>query len=303
MERPTLRQLEYAVAVDDHRSFSKAAEHLHISQPGLSAQVAELEQRLGVALFERSRSATRPTPAGAAVLERARAILRDADDLWRVVDAHRGTVAGALRIAAIPTVAPYLLSTVARRLRQLWPDAVLELSELRTADLVAAVASGAVDLGLLATPVDTGGLEVVDLAFEPFVIAAASGHPISRRRTVSAAEVADLDVLLLEDGHCLREHALAVCRLGGAGRTQDVHHTGLSVLCQMVASGDGVTFLPASAIPVEARRGTGLVTRPLAEADAGRTISIVWRPTDPRREWFARSAGRLAGDVERVIQR
>lgn len=303
MNRPTLRQLEYAVAVDDLRSFSRAAEQLRVSQPGLSAQIAELEQRLGVVLFERGRTATRPTPAGAAALERARTILREADDLLRAVDVHRGTVAGPLRVAAIPTIAPYLLSAVARRLRQLWPDASIELSELRTAELVEAVGEGAVDMGLLATPVDTGALEVVELAFEPFVVAAASGHPISRRRELRAAEVADLDVLLLEDGHCLREHALAVCRLGGGARTRDVHHTGLSVLCQMVAAGDGVTFLPASAIPVEARRGSGLITRPLADADAGRTISLVWRPTDPRREWFAQAAGRLSGDVQRVISR
>lgn len=301
MTRPTLRQLEYAVAVDELRSFSRAAEQLGVSQPGLSAQIAELEQRLGVVLFERGRQATHPTPAGVAILERARAILRDADDLLRVVDVHHGTVAGPLRVGAIPTVAPYLLSTVARRLRQLWPDAVLELSELRTADLVDAVQAATVDIGLLAMPVGVGSLEVEDLAFEPFVVAAASGHRISRRRELRSTEVADLDVLLLEEGHCLREHALSVCRLGGAGRTRDVHHTGLSVLCQMVAAGDGVTFLPASAVPVEARRGSGLVTRPLAEPDAGRTISWVWRPTDPRRQWFVQATPRVAGDVRRAI--
>lgn len=283
------------------RHFGRAATALHVSQPGLSAQIAELERRLGVVLFERNRSATTPTPAGVEVLTRARAILRATDDLVRAGDLHRDTVAGVLRIAAIPTIAPYLLSTVVRQLRRLWPDAVFELGELRTADLVDAVTDARVDIGVLATPVDTGPLTVSDLAFEPFVVAVAEGHALARRRSVRLDQLVDLEILLLEDGHCLREHALAVCRLAGATGHRDVHHTGLPVLTQMVAAGDAATLLPASAVAVEAREGSGIVTVPLAERSAGRTISLVWRPGDPRSSLYDRATPHLATAVRATL--
>ncbi len=302
MERPSLRQLEYALAVAEERSFGRAAARCHVSQPGLSAQIAELERRLGIALFERGRAGAAPTPAGAEALIRARAVLRAVDDLVLAADAHRDTVAGVLRVAAIPTIAPYLLSSVARRLRQRWPSAQIELSELRTADLVAATAEGRVDLGLLATPVDTGSLAVGDLAFEPFVVATAEGGPFAGRDHVDVDELADVEILLLEDGHCLREHALAVCRLAGSANLREVHQTGLSVLAQMVAAGDAATLLPASAVGVEARPGSGLQTVPLHPTDVGRTISMVWRATDPRGGLFAAAIADVTAAVEPLVR-
>lgn len=301
MDRPSLRQLEYALAVAEERSFSRAATRCHVSQPGLSAQIAELERRLGITLFERGRTGAVPTNAGTEALTRARAILRAVDDLVLATGAHRHTVAGVLRIAAIPTVAPYLLSSVTRRLRQRWPGAQLELSELRTADLVTATTEGRVDLGLLATPVGTGTLHVEHVTFEPFVVATAEQGPFAGRHHVDVDELADVEILLLEDGHCLREHALAVCRLAGAAGLREVHDTGLSVLAQMVAASDAATLLPVSAVAVEARPGSGLVTRPLRPAGAGRTISIVWRPSDPRRARFADALGDVRAAVSELI--
>lgn len=296
---PTLRQLEYALAVADHGNFGRAAAAMHISQPGLSAQVRELERRLGVVLFERSRASTRPTAAGLEVLERARRLLADAADLLRVAQSHEGAVRGRLRLAAIPTLAPYLLPPIVVELRRLWPEVELELAEFRTNDLVAAVVGGEVDLGLLATPVDTAGLEVGDLGFEPFLLAVAAGHALDGNEPVPAAVLGDVDLLLLEDGHCLRDHALAACRLAGAaGSHRDVRNASLAVLSQMVAGSDAATLLPASAAGVEARPGSGVATRPFTDGEVGRTVSLVWRPSDPRATLFADALAHLAGVVD-----
>lgn len=290
------------MAVERLRSFSRAAEQLHVSQPGLSAQIAELERRLGVVLFERTRTVTSPTPAGREVLARARDLLRDADDLMRAAETHRGTIAGVLRVGAIPTVAPYMLSTVARHMHRLWPDVQLELSELRTTDLVSSVTTGRVDVGLLATPVDTGTLTVADLAFEPFVVAVADTNRMAARRRLRVDELGAMEVLLLEDGHCLRDHALAVCNLAGVANHRDVHDAGLAVLAQMVAASDAATLLPVAAVPVEARPGAGLATLGLADGDVGRTLSLVWRAGDPRADVYTRAVSRLAAAVQQVLQ-
>jgi LysR family hydrogen peroxide-inducible transcriptional activator len=297
MDLPTIRQLEYAVAVDEHRHFGRAADALHVSQPGLSAQIRELERRLGVALFERSRAATRPTAAGVEILGRARVVLREVTDLVHAAASHLDTVRGTVRVGAIPTIAPYLLSAVARHLHHAWPEADLELVELRTSELVAAVDTGALDVGVLATPVDTGALVVADLAFEPFALAVAADHDLAGAVSVRPDALADVDLLLLEDGHCLRDHALAACRLAGSAEHREVHNASLAVLAQMVATSGAATLLPAHAVPVEARPGSGLVTVPLDDERAGRTLSLVWRPTDPRGAAYEASVEGLAATV------
>lgn len=294
VELPSLRQLEYALAVAEHGHFGRAAEALHVSQPGLSAQVAELEKRLGIVLFERSRTGTAPTPGGRAVLEHAATVVRAATDLVRVAQLQRGSLQGRIALGAIPTIAPYLLPAVARQLRVEWPDVDLALEELRTAELVRAVSTGRLDLGFLATPVDTEGLTVAELTTEPFVLAVADDHPLARGTGPVGLDALDhVDLLLMEDGHCLRDHVLAACTTAGAGRRREVHNAGLSVLAQMVATSSAATLLPACAVPVEARPGTGLVTRPFTGMGVGRTLSLVWRPTDPRRTLFALAATAL----------
>ena len=261
MDLPTIRQLEYAVAVDEHRHFGRAADALHVSQPGLSAQIRELERRLGVALFERSRAATRPTAAGVEILGRARVVLREVTDLVHAAASHLDTVRGTVRVGAIPTIAPYLLSAVARHLHHAWPEADLELFELRTSELVAA------------------------------------DHDLAGAVSVRPDALVDVDLLLLEDGHCLRDHALAACRLAGSAEHREVHNASLAVLAQMVATSGAATLLPAHAVPVEARPGSGLVTVPLDDERAGRTLSLVWRPTDPRGAAYEASVEGLAATV------
>ena len=301
MERPTLRQLEYAVAVADHRHFGRAAEAVCVTQPGLSGQIQQLERRLGVRLFERSGREVSLTSVGAEIVERGRGLLRDADDLAVAASLHRGTVRGRLRVAAIPTMAPYLLPALTRTMRERWPEAHLELWEQQTRPMVAAAQSGNVDLGLLAVPYDTGSLHVEPVADEPFHLALPGGHRLAGAESLPLGALADLPVLLLPDGHCLRDHALNACEIAGRVEHSEVRAASLSTLAQMVVGGAGVTLLPASAVGVEARPGSGIVTRPFEPPAPGRGIALVWRPTDPRSELFAAMAADLALRVEALV--
>lgn len=301
MERPTLRQLEYAVAVADHRHFGRAAEAANVTQPGLSGQIGQLERRLGVRLFERSGRQVALTSAGAEIVERARRLLRDADDLAVAASLHRGTVRGLLRVAAIPTMAPYLLPALTAVARQSWPEARLELQELQSEPMVAAVGGGAVDLGLLAVPYDTGPLHAEPVADEPFCLAVPDGHRLASADSLPLGVLTDLPVLLLPDGHCLRDHALDACEIAGRVEHSEVRAASLSTLAQMVVGGAGVTLLPAGAVAVEARPGSGIAARPFEPPAPGRGIALVWRPTDPRSELFAALAAELAPRVEALV--
>ncbi|HEY4395665.1 MAG TPA: LysR substrate-binding domain-containing protein [Polyangia bacterium] len=274
----TVRQLQYAVAVADARSFRKAAGLCGVSQPSLSAQLAQLEAALGVRLFERDRRRVLPTQAGEAVLARARRLLVEADDL---VDAARRLAdprAATLRLGVIPTVSPYLLPRIVPALRR--AELTVRWTEDKTAALVAAVEAGTLDGALLALEADLGALERAPIARDPFVLAAPRAHPLGRK--AAPAELAELrgtDVLLLDDGHCLRDQALAVC---AHARTHelDFRATSLSTLAQMVAAGAGVTLLPRLAVASESRHAA-LAIRPLADGRASRTLGLCWRRTSP----------------------
>lgn len=284
MDHPTLRQLEYLVAVAEHGTFGAAAEALHVSQPALSTQVAEAEQRLGMVVFERGRHGATATPEGEAVITAARRVLDEAKELMRVAQERAGDLSGPLALGVIPTIAPYLLPTVVREVRRRFPDVELQLREERTADLLASLRSGTLDLALLASPVpgDTTGIEVVDLARDPFVLALPEGHPFAGRSRLPQSVLAGLPMLLLEEGHCLREHAAEACSAIGASRLGSIQGTGLPSLSQMVAAGMGATLLPASALAVEARAGSGITTRPLRKPEPYRTIALAWRSRSPR---------------------
>jgi LysR family hydrogen peroxide-inducible transcriptional activator len=275
----SLRQLQYAVAVADALSFGRAAEACGVSQPSLSAQLAELEQALGMRLFERDRRRVLLTTAGEALVARARRVLTDVDDL---ADAGRrmcDPFAGTLRIGVIPTISTYLLPVLVRALRREYPVLSVRWTEDKTPNLVGALAGGTLDAALLALEADLGELTREAIGHDPFLLAAPRGHALARRTSpVTAQELAGARVLLLDDGHCLRDQALAVC--GGAGAQElGFRATSLSTLAQMVATGAGVTLLPALAVETESRRAP-LVVRPLAEP-AFRTVGLVWRPTSP----------------------
>lgn len=274
------RQLQYAVAVAQARSFRQAAELCGVSQPSLSAQLAQLEQALGVRLFERDHRRVLPTAAGEALVARARRILAETEDL---VDAARrlgDPLAGTLRVGVIPTISPYLLPAVARALHRAHERLAVRWTEEKTDVLVRAVGDGALDAALLALEAELGDLAREPIARDRFVLAVPHGHPLGKsRRAASSRELGGALVLLLDDGHCLREQALAVCS-GTRAEELGYRATSLPTLAQMVASGAGVTLLPEMAVATEAKRAA-ITVRPLADADAFRTIGLVWRPSSP----------------------
>jgi len=297
MEMPTLRQLEYAVAVADHGHFGKAARSCRVSQPAMSGQIAELEQRLGIVLFERGRHGAVVTPEGDEVIRRARSVLTQMGELVETADARRDDIVGSLTIGVIPTMAPYLLPGVVSTVRRLYPQARVLLREERTDRLLAALGDGAIDLGLLAAPVERPDLDVVKLADDPFLLALPVDHALARGGRLNQKALSDMPMLLLEDGHCLRAQAIDACASLGIETDGQIQATGLSSLCQMVAAGMGSTLLPASAIEVEARPGTGVAVRSLGTAAPSRTVVLAWRRSSPRRAHFQQIADRITEPV------
>jgi len=276
----TLRQLQYALAVAEHRSFRRAAEACAVAQPSLSLQVAQLESALGVVLFERLPRGVVVTEAGALLLERARRTVVDADDLVASAERARDPLSGTLRIGLIPTVAPYLLPSLAPALRARYPRLSLVWLEDKTRVLLERIAAGELEAGVVAAESQLGELMHEELGRDPFWLALPPGHKLAR--TNAPARAAELDgetVLLLDDGHCFRDQALAVCARVGAEEAS-IRATSLSTLAQMVAGGAGITLLPSIAVETENRAG-GLRTRPFGARGPARTLALVWRKTAP----------------------
>src|SRR4051812_44962057 len=249
----TLRQLQYALAVAQHNGFRRAAEACAVAQPSLSAQVAELESALGVRIFERLPRGVMVTEAGAALLERARRTLVDADDLVATAERVRDPMTGTLRIGLIPTVAPYLLPEVAPVLRARHPRLTLLWFEEKTRTLLEQLAAGALDGAVVAGESDLGDLETAPIARDAFLLATPPGHKLARGSgPVRPDDLRGETVLLLDDGHCFREQSLAVCSRAGADEAS-IRATSLSTLAQMVAGGAGITLLPALAVATENR--------------------------------------------------
>jgi LysR family transcriptional regulator, hydrogen peroxide-inducible genes activator len=272
----SLRQLQYIVAVAELGGFRKAADACHVSQPSLSAQVAQVEQALGVQVFERDRRRVRLSAAGAVVVGQARQVLLAMRDLADIARHHANPFGGTVRIGVIPTVCPYLLPDVTPALARALPDLSIVWSEDKTEGLVKAVKEGTIDGAILALEADLQGLVHEVLGRDAFVLAAAPGHPLvtpSRPAPPEALEGAR--VLLLEDGHCFRDQALAVCAKTGATE-EGFRATSLSTLVQMVGRAGGVTLLPALAVPVENRRSQ-LAVRPFTRHGPARTLALAWR--------------------------
>jgi len=276
----TLRQLQYATAVAATLSFHKAAALCHVSQPSLSAQLAQLEEALGVRLFERDRRRVLVTAAGKELLERARRLLLDADDLLAAARRAGDPLAGTLRIGVIPTISPYLLPSAPPALRAAFPRLATLWVEDRTATLLGALGAGELDAALLALEADIGDVEHEAVADDPFVLATRPDDPLGTRPApAKLGELRRAQVLLLDDGHCFRDQALATCSKAGA-RELEFRATSLPTLAQMVAGGAGVTLLPQLAVATEAQR-SGLLTRAFARPAPHRTIALVWRRRSP----------------------
>lgn len=295
----TLRQAQYVLAVADEGGFRRAATRCHVSQPSLSAQIAQLEDALGVRVFERSQRRVLVTPAGEALIARMRALIRDADAVVEAARASGDPLAGEVRVGVIPTISPYLLPALIEPLRARVPRLVVRWLEDKTDSLVTALNEGRIDGALLALEADLGFVEHEVIAHDPFVLAAPSGHPAGRGRSLGVDELSELELLLLDEGHCLRDQALSVC--GGEAAQVGYRATSLATLVQMVAQGMGVTLLPALAVPVENRAGA-LRLRRLRKPAPSRTIALAWRKGAVR-EVALREIAKAARDAYRAATR
>lgn len=281
-----LRDLRYLVAVADKRHFGRAAEACFVSQPTLSAQIKKLEGFLGVQLIERNNRRVMLTPIGEEVAQRARYILSAADDIVQVARAASDPVAGDFRLGLIPTVAPYLLPHLVPVLREALPRLRLMLYEEQTAQCLERLRNGTLDAAILAVPVEgSEGFAQAHLYDEPFLLAMPRGQESSRTKRASLERLSDSRVLLLEEGHCLRDQALEVCKLVGASEEREFRATSLETLRQMVAAGAGITLLPELA----ARSGASIAnagaiaTERFEDPEPVRHIALLWRKGSARR--------------------
>jgi LysR family transcriptional regulator, hydrogen peroxide-inducible genes activator len=283
---PTLRQLRYFTALAEIRHFGQAARRCHVTQPALSMQIKELEQALGAPLIERARSGALLTPAGIEVARRARAILRAVRDLEDLARHHADVPNGPLRVGVIPTIGPYLLPSVLPRMRVAFPGLQLSLHEAQTVVLVKELLLGTLDLLILALPIDDPEIDELPLFEDVFALALPAGHPLEAHGGVTERELRGERLLLLEEGHCLRDQTLAVCQAGGASELDDFRASSLATVVQMVANGYGCTILPELAIPVEVGDRQGIRVLPFKRPPPVRTVGLAWRRTSPRRGEF-----------------
>jgi LysR family transcriptional regulator, hydrogen peroxide-inducible genes activator len=278
-----LKDLRYLVAVADLRHFGRAAARCFVSQPTLSAQLKKLEQDLGVQLIERAPNNVALTPAGEEIVARARRILEASEEVVTLASGHRDPLAGRLRVALLPTIGPYLLPRVASAIRRRLSRLELRLYEYQTAPMLEKLHDGQLDVGILALPVELDGLESRELYREAFMVAVPERHPLAARETLRVADLRGATLLLLEDGHCLRDQALEVCSRAGVREQQDFRATSLETLRQMVATGAGVTLLPELAGRGAYGSARGVVLRPFARPAPVRHIGALWRKSTARR--------------------
>ena len=310
----TLRDLQYLVAVADYRHFGKAARACHVSQPALSGQIKKIEQYLGVTLFERSRRHARRvaavpvrrvaasnevvasrragaggvasvaiTEVGEAVTQQARVVLEEAQKILTAAKSIRAPLAGPFRLGAIATLGPYLMPHLLAPLRKAFPQLELYLKEGLTDDLLEELRAGALDAVLAAQTFETEGLHVTPLFVEPFLLALPKDHPLQTRDPVPVGELKAGEMVLLEDGHCLRDQTIAACRPNRRGHIKEMHVTSIETLRHLVASGAGYTLMPLLAVTEDARLKDLLRYRRLEGRHTGRTIVLACRERFPRR--------------------
>ncbi|MFN3470547.1 MAG: hydrogen peroxide-inducible genes activator [Novosphingobium sp.] len=290
---PTLKQLQYLVALHEHGHFGRAADACYVSQSTLSAGLRELESLLGVTLVERTRRVVRFTPLGNQVVAKAHRLLREAEELSELVQSHGAPLAGELRMSVIPTIAPFLLPRILPRLRKERPQLKLFLREEPSAAAIESLHHGRADCVLLALPFATGDVETELLFKDDLFVAFPKDDPRDPPATITANLIDENRLLLLEDGHCLKEHALAACNRPELRASATMIGTSLHTLVQMVDNGLGLTMLPKMAIDAGILHDTQIVARPLKADHAWRDIALVWRRNSPRAEEFRMLATEL----------
>ena len=284
----TLRQLQYFAALVQHRHFGRAAEACAVTQPALSMQIRDLERTLGVELVERRRGEAMLTDTGAEVARRAERILSATRDIVDMARHGERLLVGRLQIGVIPTLAPYVLPNILPLLHRRHPELRVELRETQTHVLLHELARGALDVVMLALPIPEGEIETIRLFDDPFVLAVAASDPRPENRRVRAQDIDQQSLILLEEGHCLRDQALAYCtsaRRDANLNATSLGATSLATVMQMVANGYGITLLPRVAVDVEVRDERVKLLR-FVEPPPSRTIGLAWRRTSPRKVDF-----------------
>ena len=291
---PTLKQLQYLVALRDTGHFGRAADACFVTQSTLSAGLRELESLLGLVLVERTRRVVRFTPLGLKIAEKGERVLREAEELAALAKAAGKPLTGELRMGVIPTIAPFLLPQMLGQLRRDWPELKLYLREEVSGAACDSLHRGHVDCVLLALPFACGDVEHVDLFTDRLFVAVPEGQAGSLPAAVTADLIDQRHLLLLEDGHCLKDHALAACNRPELRAEAAMMGTSLHTLVQMVDNGLGVTLLPQMAIDAGILQHTQVVARPLEATHAARRIALVWRAGSPRDKEFRLLAKALA---------
>lgn len=289
---PTLKQLQYLVALKDHGHFGRAAEACFVTQSTLSAGLRELETLIGVTLVERTRRVVRFTPLGEQIAGKARTVLREAEELGDMARAAGRPLSGEMRMSVIPTIAPFLLPRVLPRLRRDYPDLKLFLREEPSGPACEALHNGRTDCVLLALPYACGEVTTLPLFDDHLFLAFPEGEMPATPAAVSPAEIDETRLLLLEDGHCLKDHALAACNRAELRAEATMLGTSLHTMVQMVDNGLGVTMLPKIALDAGILEHTNVAARPLDAAHPVRTLALVWRRASPRERDF-----QLLGEV------
>jgi len=292
--QPSLAQLRAFDAVAEHLHFRDAAAAIGMSQPALSGAVSALEEALGVTLLERTTRKVLLSPAGARLAVRTKAVLAEVGALIEEAEAVRAPFTGALRLGVIPTVAPYLLPTVLRLVHERYPDLDLQVHEEQTASLLEGLTTGRLDLLLLAVPLGVPGVTELPLFDEDFVLVTPLDHRLGGREGLERSVLRELKLLLLDEGHCLRDQALDICREAGrAGVPATTSAAGLSTLVQLVAGGLGVTLLPRTAVRVETSRSSQLLTASFTDPAPTRRIALAMRTGAARSAEYAELAAAL----------
>lgn len=283
---PSIKQLKYLVAVAEYRHFSKAAAACFVTQSTLSTAIRELEQQLGVVVFERNRKSVLITPVGEKLLAQAQAILGEVEDFVSLARAEEGSLTGEIRLGVIPTIGPFLLPKMLAELRQTYGKLRLYLKEEISARLATLLRQGRLDVLILAFPYPLRDMETATLFEDKFLLCMPSGHPLEGQKSVRQRQLHGEDLLLLEEGHCLRDHALEACELQSAGANPVYQGTSLHTLVQMVAGGLGLTLLPAMAVAGDVLGDTNLPLRRFNSEHVSRHIGMAWRKSDPRRDEY-----------------
>lgn len=293
-----LKDLKYLVALADTGHFGKAAEKTFVSQPTLSAQLKKLEEYLGVKLVERQPKNVQLTEVGKQVVVRARRMLDEGDEIIALARNNTDPFAGKLKIGLIPTIGPYLLPRVMQKIRKALPQLGLMLYEHQTEPLLKRLRDGEIDLGIMALPIAQDGLETRTLYEEAFTVAVPTNHPLAAKAAIKVQDLKGQTLLLLEDGHCLRDQALEVCSRIDIREAEDFRATSLETLRQMVVAGLGITLLPETAVesPFGAQRG--LVIRQFVKPAPTRTVGAVWRKSSTR----AAAVGAVCDVLQNVMK-